>query len=91
MTNPVVQGVENLATQKVVGYSARKRTVSKKGTVKEEIVSVGIQAWELGILLAAVAVYDYVEGPGSVASTIKHPYSAGLFALPASGSLGGLP
>lgn len=89
--------VGNLATQRVIGYSRTKTYTKGKKNPKviSESLNVGIQAWELGILLASVAVYDYVEGPGSLLATtvgaVRTPYSAGIYAIPSSGSLAGLP
>jgi len=51
----------NIATQKVIGFTSTKTKVSKKGT-KTDSVSVGIQAWELGILIAAAGAYYYLTG-----------------------------
>ena len=53
-----------MATQKVIGFSSTKTKITKKGS-KIDSLSVGIQAWELGIVLAGIAVFDYVEGGGS--------------------------
>ena len=67
MPSPVVDLTNigaSMATQKVIGFSSSKTKVTKKGS-KTESLSVGIQAWELGIVLAGIAVYDYVEGGGS--------------------------
>jgi len=93
MIKPVLDAGVSLATQRVIGYSRTKTYTKGKKNPKviTESVNIGIQAWELGIVLASIAVYDYVNGPGSVASTLRNPYSAGLYALPASGSLAGLP
>ena len=67
---------ENLATQKVIGYS--KSVTRKKGKKNpkfiQENVSVGIQAWEIGIILAGIAAYEYVNGAGSlIANFTKGP------------------
>lgn len=78
------------AAQRVIGYS-KSVTKTRKNKVTTESYNIGIQAWELGILLAAAAVYDYVNGPGTVAETIKHPVATMPFALPPPGSLAGLP
>ncbi len=64
MTLPVVDlaniGV-GMATQKVIGFSSSKTKVTKKGS-KTDSLSVGIQAWELGILVAAAGAYYYLTG-----------------------------
>jgi hypothetical protein len=67
MASPVVDLANigaNMAMQKVIGISGSKTKVTKKGS-KNESWSIGIQAWELGIILAGIAAYDYVEGGGS--------------------------
>ena len=67
--------VQNLATQRVIGYS---RTVTKKQgkrnpKVVQENLNIGIQAWELGFILlasgiAAVGAGAYYYFTGSNAS-----------------------
>ena len=63
---------ENMGTQRVIGYS---RTVTKtKGKknpkVIQENLNVGVQAWEIGALLGGVALYEYVNGPGSLLNNL---------------------
>ena len=55
---------ENLATQRVMGYSRTvTRTKGKKNPkVITENLNVGIQAWEIGILVAAAGAYYYLTG-----------------------------
>ena len=55
---------QNLATQRVIGYSRSvTRTRGKKNPkVITENLNVGIQAWEIGILVAAAGAYYYLTG-----------------------------
>jgi len=55
---------QNLGTQRVIGYSRSvTRTRGKKNPkVITENLNVGIQAWELGILVAAAGAYYYLTG-----------------------------
>ena len=55
---------QNLGTQRVIGYSRSvTRTRGKKyPKVITENLNVGIQAWELGILVAAAGAYYYLTG-----------------------------
>jgi hypothetical protein len=55
---------QNLATQRVIGYTRSvTRTKGKKNPkVIQENLNVGIQAWELGILIAAAGAYYYLTG-----------------------------
>lgn len=57
--------VTNLAQSKVIGWTKTK-VKHKKKSDETETMSVGIQAWELGALLIAVAAYEFVNGPGSL-------------------------
>ena len=59
---------QNLATQKVIGYSrsVTRKKGKKNPKIIQENISVGIQAWEIGIILAGVAAYEYVNGSGSL-------------------------
>jgi len=61
--NPVdlTQFGSNLATQKVIGFSSTKTKVTKKGS-RTDSISVGIQAWELAIMVAAAGAYYYLTG-----------------------------
>ena len=54
----------NLATQRVIGYTKSvTRTKGKKNPkVIQENLNIGIQAWELGILIAAAGAYYYLTG-----------------------------
>ena len=54
----------SLATQRVIGYTRSvTRTKGKKNPkVIQENLNVGIQAWELGILIAAAGAYYYLTG-----------------------------
>lgn len=64
MTTPIVDLANigsSMATQKVIGFSSSKTKTTKKGT-KTESLNVGIQAWELGILVAAAGAYYYLTG-----------------------------
>lgn len=70
MASVASKGVDvaaNMATQRVIGYSrsVTKTTGKKHPKVIQENLNIGIQAWELGVVLAGIAVYDYVEGGGS--------------------------
>lgn len=54
----------NMATQRVIGYT---RTITRKKGKKnpkiiQENLNIGIQAWELGILIAAAGAYYYLTG-----------------------------
>ena len=55
---------QNLATQRVIGYSRSvTRTRGKKNPkVITENLNVAIQAWEIGILVAAAGAYYYLTG-----------------------------
>lgn len=54
----------SLATQRVIGYTKSvTRTKGKKNPkVIQENVNVGIQAWELAILIASAGAYYYLTG-----------------------------
>ena len=55
---------ENIATQRVVGYSKSvTRTKGKKNPkVIQENLNIGIQAWEIAALIAAAGAYFYFTG-----------------------------
>lgn len=76
-----MQGAYNLATQQVIGYSKSKTTTTKK-SVKTESTNIGIQAWEiggilagLGILEAADGAYEFLTGDSGVMKSIKSSIS----------------
>ena len=84
---------ENMASQRVIGYS---RTVTKtKGKknpkVIQENLNVAVQVWEIGVILAGIAVYEYVNGSGSLfnnATQVMGGYSQNgipIITLPAGG------
>lgn len=54
----------NLATQRVIGYTrtVTKTTGKKHPKTVSENLNIGIQAWELGILVAAAGAYYYLTG-----------------------------
>lgn len=54
----------NMATQRVIGYtkSVSRKTGKKNPKIIQENLNVGIQAWELGILVAAAGAYYYLTG-----------------------------
>ena len=54
----------NLATQRVIGYTKSvTRTKGKKNPkVIQENLNIGIQAWEIGVLVAAAGAYYYLTG-----------------------------
>ena len=56
--------IETVATQRVIGYTKSvTRTKGKKNPkVIQENLNIGIQAWELGILIAAAGAYYYLTG-----------------------------
>lgn len=53
-----------LATQRVIGYTKSvTRTKGKKNPkVIQENLNIGVQAWEIGILVAAAGAYYYLTG-----------------------------
>lgn len=55
---------QNLGTHRVIGYSRSvTRTKGKKNPkVIQENLNIGIQAWEIGILIAAAGAYYYLTG-----------------------------
>ena len=53
--------VLDLSTQKVIGWTRSKIKHNKKSDVTSSI-SVGVQAWEIGILVAAAGAYYYLTG-----------------------------
>jgi len=63
---------ENMAAQRVIGYSRTvTRTKGKKNPkVIQENLNVGVQAWEIAALLGGVAIYEYVNGPGSLLNNL---------------------
>ena len=64
MASPVVDLANigsNMAMQKVIGISGSKTKVTKKGS-KNESWSIGIQAWEIAIMVAAAGAYYYLTG-----------------------------
>ena len=64
MSSAPLNQVTNLAQSKVIGWTKTK-VKHKKKSDETETMSVGIQAWEIGALLIAVAAYEFVNGPGS--------------------------
>ena len=84
---------QNMATQRVIGFkrSVTYRKGKKNPKVVQEDVNIGIQAWELGIILAGIAVYEYVNGSGSLfnnATQVMGGYSQNgipIITLPAGG------
>ena len=58
----------NLGTQRVIGFTRSvTRTKGKKHPkLIQESVNIGLQAWEIGAILAGVALYEYVNGAGSL-------------------------
>jgi hypothetical protein len=71
---------QNMATQRVIGYSRTvTRTKGKKNPkVIQENLNIGIQAWELGIIMVGLAAYEYVNGPGTASGNFANY----LFTLP---------
>jgi hypothetical protein len=57
--------VSHLATSRAIGWHQETVKLSKKKQVTTS-TSIEVQAWELGIILAGIAAYDYVEGGGSL-------------------------
>ena len=51
-----------LGTQRVIGYSKRTRKVAKSGKITETSESVGIQAWEIGVVAAGIGAYEFLSG-----------------------------
>ena len=84
---------ENMATQRVIGYSRTvTRTKGKKNPkVIQENLNVAVQVWEIGVILAGIAVYEYVNGSGSLfnnATQVMGGYSQNgipIITLPAGG------
>lgn len=72
-----VDAAANMATQRVIGYSrsVTKTSGKKHPKVIQENLNIGIQAWELGILIAAAGAYYYLTGDkiSSVALNIMPP------------------
>ena len=58
------QVATTLATSRVIGYT--KSTTYKKGKKNPKIIqenlNIGIQAWEVGFLIAAAGAYEYLTG-----------------------------
>lgn len=72
IANKALDVGQNIATQKVIGYTRTvTRTKGKKNpkTITESM-SVGIQAWEIAALIASVGIYDIINGPGGFESWI---------------------
>ena len=76
-----VDVMQNLATQRVIGYSISKTKYKKKSVVQENL-NIGVQAWEIGVILVGVAAYEYINGPGSASSNFANY----LFTLPFNSS-----
>lgn len=59
-----LQIAENFGTQRVIGFTRTvTRTKGKKNPkVIQENLNIGIQAWELGVLIAAAGAYYYLTG-----------------------------
>ena len=84
---------ENMAAQRVIGYSRTvTRTKGKKNPkVIQENLNVAVQVWEIGVILAGIAVYEYVNGSGSLfnnATQVMGGYSQNgipIITLPAGG------
>lgn len=62
----------DVAQTPVIGYRERKVKRKKNGDIVEKDESVQLRAWEIaagavgvGLLVAGMAVYDYVNGAGS--------------------------
>lgn len=64
MASKGIEVASNMATQRVIGYSRSvTRTKGKKNPkIIQENLSIGIQAWELGILIAAAGAYYFLTG-----------------------------
>ena len=64
MASKGIEVASNMATQRVIGYSRSvTRTKGKKNPkIIQENLSIGIQAWEIGILVAAAGAYYYLTG-----------------------------
>ena len=73
--------MQNLATQRVIGYSISKTKYKKKSVVQENL-NIGVQAWEIGVILVGVAAYEYINGPGSASGNFANY----LFTLPFNSS-----
>lgn len=56
---------QNMATQRVIGYSISKTKYKKKSVVQENL-NIGVQAWEIGVILVGIAAYEYVNGGSSL-------------------------
>jgi len=65
--------IQGMATQRVIGYtkSVTTRKGKKNPKLVQENLNIGIQAWEIGILVASIAVFDYVEGAGAFGSNLQ--------------------
>ncbi len=68
---------ENLATQRVIGFHRTVKKVTKKKETIDD-VNIGLQAWEIGIIIASIAAYDYVEGQGALASSVSTLSTKGI-------------
>lgn len=64
MASKGIEIASNMATQRVIGYSRSvTRTKGKKNPkIIQENLSVGIQAWELAVIVAAAGAYYYLTG-----------------------------
>lgn len=73
MIESLIPAAKDTVSQKVIGYSKSKTYTRGKKNPKtiSETVSIGIQAWEIGALLAAIALYEYVNGPGSFTQNLN--------------------
>ena len=63
-----MQEINTLATQRVIGYTKTTVKKTKKGTITKN-ENIGIQAWEIGALLAggafaigSIGAYEYLTG-----------------------------
>ena len=72
MIKTIGENVQSVAAQRVIGFT---RSVSyQKGKRKfvQESVNVGVQAWEIGAIIAAAGIYDLANGPGGFASWVDN-------------------
>ena len=68
-----LETIQGMATQRVIGYtkSVTTRKGKKNPKLVQENLNIGIQAWEIGILVASIAVFDYVEGSGAFGQNLQ--------------------
>ena len=68
-----LETIQGMATQRVIGYtkSVTTRKGKKNPKLVQENLNIGIQAWEIGILVASIAVFDYVEGSGAFGQSLQ--------------------